>query len=99
MRQGYIILISGWDISAPTGGDSFTTKVPVAVNKDGSAITGPSMEEVVVDSNDVLIGRLTSPAATLDKSQATLTMRVRVDDTPTVVPADGWDYANEAGTA
>src|SRR5262245_29653309 len=35
MRQGYTILISGWDISAPSGGDSFTTKVPVAVNKDG----------------------------------------------------------------
>jgi hypothetical protein len=70
MRQGYTILISGWDISAPSGGDSFTTKVPVAVNKDGSPVTGPSMEEFVVDANDVVIGRLTYPAATLDKSTA-----------------------------
>lgn len=99
MRQGYTILISGWDISAPSGNDSFTTKVPVAVNKDGSPITGPSMEEFVVDTNDFVTGRLTYPAATLDKSTAKLTVRVRVDDAPEEIAADGWDFANEAGTA
>ena len=99
MRQGYTILISGWDISAPSAGDSFTTKVPVAVNADGSPIVGPSMEEFVVDTNNVTVGRLTYPAATLDKSKASLTVRVRVDDPPEAIPAEEWDYANEAGTA
>ncbi len=32
MRQGYNILISGWDISAPAGGGSFTMKAPVVAN-------------------------------------------------------------------
>ena len=47
----------------------------------------------------MLVGRLTYPAATLDKSKATLTTRIRVDDTPAVVPVEGWEFANEAGTA
>ncbi len=99
MRQGYNILISGWDISAPAGGGSFTTKTPVAVNPDGSPITGPSVEEFVIEDGKTLTGLLTYPAATLDKSKANLTVRIRYSDTPEIVPADQWDYANEAGTA
>jgi hypothetical protein len=38
MRQGYSILISGWDISAAPGGNRFTMKAPIAVNPDGSPI-------------------------------------------------------------
>lgn len=98
MRAGYNILISGWDISAPSGGGSFTTKAPVAMNPDGSPISGPSMEEFVIEDGKTVSGALTYPAASLDKSKATLTVRVRYDDTPTVISADQWDYANEAGT-
>jgi alpha/beta hydrolase family protein len=99
MTQGYSILISGWDTTAPAGAGRFTTKAPVAVNKDGSAIVGPAMEEFVVDDAKTTSGKLTYPAATLDKSQASLTVRVRTDDPPTPIAADKWDYANEAGTA
>jgi hypothetical protein len=99
MRQGYDILISGWDISAPTGGGSFTTRAPVAVQPDGQPITGPSMEEFVIEDGKTLTGVLTYPAASLDKASARLTMRERYDDAPEAVPAEGWDYANEAGTA
>src|SRR6185503_7818773 len=41
---------------------------------------------------------LTYPAATLDKSTATLTHRVHLDDAPQVVPATSWSY-NADGTA
>jgi alpha/beta hydrolase family protein len=99
MRQGYNILISGWDISAPAGGGSFTMKAPVAVNPDGSTISGPAMEEFVIEDGKTLTGSLTYPAASLDKSKAGLTVRVRYDDPPTAVPAEQWDYASEAGTA
>lgn len=99
LRQGYNILISGWDISAPTGGGSFTMKAPVVVNPDGTPLTGPSMEEFVIEDGKTTTGPLTYPAASLDKTKATLTVRVRYDDTPTVIPADQWDYASEAGTA
>jgi hypothetical protein len=60
---------------------------------------GPALEEFSIDDNGTTIGSLTYPAATLDKSQATLTMRVRYEDQPLVVPDDRWDYANETGTA
>ena len=99
MAQGYTILLSGWDSSAPATQNRFTTKTPVAVNRDGSPVVGPAMEEIVVDDNKTVQGSLSYPSATLDKSQATLTVRVRYDDPPTVIPADRWDYANEAGTA
>ena len=90
MRQGYTIVEAGWDISAPAGGGRFTIRVPVAKNPDGSPIVGPSMEEFVVDNATTMRGRLTYPAATLDKSKATLTVRTRYEDEPAVVPADKW---------
>jgi hypothetical protein len=99
MKEGYSILISGWDVSAPPGDNRFTMKAPIAVNPDGSPIVGPAMEEFDMDDNQTTIGDLTYPAATLDKFKATLTIRVRYEDQPSVVPVDKWDYANEAGTA
>src|SRR5262245_29346088 len=99
MNQGYSILISGWDVGAPSGAGRFTTKAPIAVNPDGTPIVGTSMEEFVIDDDRTTSGALTYPAATLDKSKAALTVRVRYEDQPAAVPADQWDYANEAGTA
>jgi hypothetical protein len=99
MKEGYSILISGWDTTARPGGNRFTMKAPIAVNRDGSPIIGPAMEEFVINDDRTTIGALTYPAATLDKSRATLTMRVRYEDQPTVISVDKWDYADEAGTA
>ena len=99
MRQGYTILETGWDTSAATGGGRFTIHVPVAKNPDGSPIVGSSMEEFVVDNATTKRGRLTYPAATLDKSKATLTVRTRYEDAPVTVPADKWQYTDEKGTA
>src|SRR5579871_5735050 len=99
MNQGYSILLSGWDTTAPAVEQRFTTKAPVAVNKDGSPIIGPSMEEFVVDDTKTTSGKLTYPAASLDKSKATLAIRFRTDDPPTMIATEKWDFANEAGTA
>ena len=99
MRQGYTILESGWDATAPPGGGRFTIRVPVAKNPDGSPLVGPALEEFVVDDNKTMRGRLTYPAATLDKSRASLTVRTRYEDTPVPVPAENWQYTDETGTA
>ena len=99
MRQGYTVLETGWDASAPSGEGRFTIRLPVAKNPDGSPIVGPSMEEFVVDNNTTKRGRLTYPAATLDKSKATLTVRARYEDKPEVVPADQWQYTDEKGAS
>src|SRR5258706_10762545 len=99
MLQGYTLVEAGWDISAPKGEGRFTIRVPVAKNPDGSPIVGPSMEEFVVDNATTKRGRLTYPAATLDKSKATLTVRTRYEDAPVTVSAEKWQYTDEKGTA
>ena len=99
MERGFTILEAGWDESAPTGGGRFTIRLPIAKNPDGSPVVGPSMEEFVVDNTTTKRGRLNYPAATLDKSKATLMVRTRYEDTPTVVPADQWQYQDEKGMA
>ena len=106
MRQGYTIVSSGWDPGVAPGGNRLTISVPVAKNPDGSLLVGPSLEELVIDNATTIAAGLTYPAATLDKSQASLTVRVRYDDPPVTIPATGWEYVNNrtirllpAGTA
>jgi Alpha/beta hydrolase domain len=96
MNLGYTIVSNGWDFGA-TGFDSMKISVPMASNPDGSAITGPSYEYIVFDNATTMQSALTYPAATLDKSQATLTVRARLDDPPMTV--SDWEYTSSAGTA
>ncbi len=97
MPQGYSIVFSGWDASAGNSSADFnmTITLPVAKNPDGSPIIGPSYEYIV---NAGASYELTYPAATLDRSKATLTHRVHLNDAPETVPASGWQY-NSDGTA
>ncbi len=97
MPQGYSISFSGWDMSAgtDTADLNMTIALPVARNPDGSSITGPSYEYIVSAGTSY---ELTYPAATIDRSKATLTHRVHLNDTPQVVPASGWQYVAD-GTA
>ncbi|HEX5282197.1 MAG TPA: alpha/beta hydrolase domain-containing protein [Micropepsaceae bacterium] len=99
MRQGYSILEAGWDATAPAGNGRFTIHVPVAKNPDGTPVVGPSMEEFVVDDAKTMRGRLTYPAATMDKSKATLTVRTRYEDKPEPIAAENWQYTDESGKA
>jgi hypothetical protein len=94
MREGYSIVWSGWDVTVASGGNNLTITVPVAVNPDGSTITGPALEETANDGTTANAFRLTYPAATADQSQANLTVRTRYADTPVLVPASDWQYIN-----
>jgi hypothetical protein len=98
MRQGYTILFTGWDLSAV---GPFASRFPVATQRDGSPIVGPSIEELVFDNLPPALqptsATLSYPAATLDTTQATLTVRTRYDDAQTALPATGWRF-NDART-
>jgi Alpha/beta hydrolase domain len=95
MRQGYIVLESGWDFSAPRNGKLFTATVPIAKNPDGSSITGPNTEEFVIDKAATPTSqRLTYPAASAEKSKASLTVRRNYADAPIPVPSADWDYVD-----
>ena len=94
MRQGYVLLESGWDVPAPAG-KSFSITVPVAKNPDGSPITGPATEEFVIDKGQTPARQpLNYPAASPDKTKASLTVRKNYADTPIPVPETDWDYAD-----
>jgi hypothetical protein len=95
MRQGYTIASSGWDATVAPGGGRQTITVPVARNPDGSSIVGPALEEFVIDNATTTTGALSYPAATPDKLQANLTVRVHYTDPPEVVPASAWEYVND----
>jgi hypothetical protein len=97
MPRGYTMVWSGWDKAAGTSTANFnaTITLPIAKNPDGTSITGPAYEYIV--TSGTLPFTLSYPAATLDKTQATLTHRVHLDDVPVVVPASGWNY-NASGT-
>jgi hypothetical protein len=94
MREGYTIALCGWDVTVSPGKGRLTMTVPVATNPDGSPVTGPALEEFVIDGNDTTTGKLTYPAATLDKQSASLTVRVLYADPPTPVARDNWEYAD-----
>ncbi len=99
MPRGYTMVWSGWEDLDSLDNPSFnaTASFPIARNRDGSSITGPSYEYIVVGAAASSIA-LSYPAATLDKTTATLTHRVHLNDAPRVIPATGWNY-NAAGTA
>ena len=94
MRQGYMIVFSGWDATVLAGGGRHTIEVPLAQNADGSPIVGPSLEEFVIDNSTTMAAGLTYPAATLDKSQSRLTVRVRYGDSPVALASEAWEYVN-----
>jgi hypothetical protein len=97
MELGYTMVSNGWDCGA-SGFDSMKIAVPVATN-GGATIIGPSYEYIVFDNNKSLTSELAYPTATTDKSQATLTVRARLDDAPAIVPVADWEYTAPDGTA
>ena len=100
MRQGYTLVWTGWDATAPAGNDRMTMTVPIASAGD-QPMVGPALEELMLDNaqnatpNEAIFTcPLTYPAATLDKSKATLTVRQYRSDQPSVIPATEWQYVN-----
>ena len=98
MHQGYTIVWTGWDPTAPAGDGRMTIDVPVA-SQAGQPIVGSSLEEIMADharhvapGQPVLRWPLTYLAATLDKTQARLTVFEYRGDEPTPIPATDWQY-------
>jgi alpha/beta hydrolase family protein len=96
MDQGYTVLESGWDATAPRGNGRLNLSVPAARNSDGSSIVGPALEEFVVDDDKTMTEPLTYAAASPDKAQASLTVRTRYEDPPVPVPAESWEYTDDS---
>ena len=99
MPRGYTISFSGWEELGSLDSLTASASFPIVKNPDGSSITGPSYEYIVTGGSS---SDLSYTAAGTDKSKATLTHRVHLNDLPQAVPALGssscatatvcWDY-------
>jgi Alpha/beta hydrolase domain len=111
LRLGYTLVWSGWQGNIPlsSAGDTKPIGVsfPLATNPDGSAITGQTREEYILDSLDASSGpglvngvatvTLTYPAATTDPSTVTFNWR-QTWRTPQGMRFDGPSAPVPAGT-
>ena len=95
MNLGYSVVANGWDFSARSEDAGLTISLPIAKSPDGSSITGLSYEYINFNSAKSVRYRLAYPTATLEKSEATLTVRARLGDRPTTIPATAWEYVDE----
>jgi len=96
MKQGYTLVWSGWDPGvSPTGSpDLLRIHLPIAMNSDGSSITGPDYEYLETDNSTTTSFTVPYNTNSMDTTQATLTVRAHLTDPPTQVPASGWQWTS-----
>jgi hypothetical protein len=95
LRRGYVVVSNGWDAGAPrTNGALALT--PVVATNGGAPIVRVIREELQNGTRGAQreTFRLTYEAASLDPSQAKLTVRRGEADPRVDIPADRWAYVN-----
>jgi len=94
LEHGYTMVWAGWQAEVAAPG-LMSARFPIA-REIGAAISGRVQVEVVFDDTDQP-GRiaLSYPAASLDSSQARLTVRQRQSDTPRAMVPSQFRFADE----
>jgi len=99
MRQGYTIVWCGWQGDLMPLKNWLVLNVPVATN-NGNPIVAIARTEIVVDEKGVKSQPLSGdervksyPAASRDKSRATLTVREKSYGKRILVPPSEWEFA------
>jgi Alpha/beta hydrolase domain len=93
MRTGFTVLWSGWIADLPTTGNALRIEVPIATTAAGP-IEQTVWDEFLFNVNGAMQGRLTFPATSTDTGQATLLVRARNAEEPTVIPSDRWEFVD-----
>ena len=89
MKQGYTIVWSGWQDDVAD--HAINAEFPVA-----EGVTGLSREEFIFDNTDPVVkGNLSYPAADLDPAKAILTVRQRATDPRSTAPGLSFKYLSE----
>jgi hypothetical protein len=95
-QRGYTLVWSGWDPDAPRANHGLCIRVPVATN-NGHPMVQIIRDEFVFGTR-IPTTRHTAPlsyeAATLDQSQARLTVRAGEADARHDIPPECWAYAD-----
>ena len=115
MRHGFTVAWSGWIpglLPQPARAPQLLRlDVPgvAAIEQpvwDEFLFNDPAPREILFNIDAARVAQLSFPAASLDTARARLTARERNDDTPVVIPASDWEFADSgairllpAGTA
>ena len=91
-NQGYTIVWGGWEPTVSRANNSMGITLPVAVNADGSTITGPVYNYIEFDNATTMAATVAYATNTTDTTQATLTVKQHLTDTPTTIPSTGWAW-------
>ena len=103
MHEGYTLLWTGWNGDvAKDGTGRLLAGLPVARQKDGTAVTGRNYVEISVDEKTYSQSFFWSPwgtsqaypAVTLGNANAVLTMRKNRSETAAEIPREGWAFAD-----
>ena len=97
MRHGFTVAWSGWIPGLPPSANLLRLEVPGVAEIehpvwDEFLFNDPAPREILFNPVAARIARLSFSASTVDKSRARLTMRVRNEETPTVIPGSAWEY-------
>jgi hypothetical protein len=93
MRSGFTVVWSGWIPSLPATGNALRIEVPTAVTPSGP-IEQTVWDEFLFNVDGAMQGRLSFRATSTDTGQATLLVRGRNAEDPTVVPPDHWGFVD-----
>ena len=92
MRQGYIVALNGYSGDVAPGANVMSITLPVAVNPDGSPITGAVVAESIPTSTTRTTISLPYETNSTDPSNGVLTVREHALDAR--IPVSGWSYVN-----
>ena len=103
-RRGYAVVFAAWQGDLLPGDGRFLLDLPVARNKDGSAVTGLVRSEFILEQPGITTQPLSGwsntrshPTVSLDTAKATLTRRHYAEAPRELVPADQWMFARDEG--
>ncbi len=95
LERGFAFVRVGWQGDLTPTDQNIVAFLPVATHPDGSSIVGPALEEFIFNDAAPSSRRsLTYPTASLDRTEATLTVRT-TQNAPRQVPADlDWSFVS-----
>jgi hypothetical protein len=94
MREGYTVVWVGWEALVQPGGGRIAVQFPVAKQANGQSITARTTQEFQFnDTESPATATLSYPAASLEESQAQLTVRQYTGDPRR--PVIGWEFVDD----
>lgn len=89
MRNGFTVVWSGWIPGLPKGGNLLHLDVPAA-----KGVQQAVWDEFLFNQAGQTSGRLTFAAASTSQAKASLTVRDRNEDTPSVIQQAAWEFVD-----